>query len=196
MQRCRRGGSAVLLQHGEISSSESMNSDATRTGTITYLKTIRLIVTEPALREMLCHPREYWILYRGPGFLASVWLGSTPTPSPRYPVRELDRRHAGRLGKRDNLLTVEGEEEWATSLFKKAWSSKNHSILSVASQLLQTPTPTHRRRALPDYLWHGMHYLHHFKANSNITYLKRKRKHTPSIKKPWHVGQLSLNQVS
>jgi hypothetical protein len=26
--------------------------------------------------------REYWIIYRGPGFFAVVRIGSTPTPSP------------------------------------------------------------------------------------------------------------------
>ncbi len=26
--------------------------------------------------------REYWIIYRGTGFLAVVWFGSLPTPSP------------------------------------------------------------------------------------------------------------------
>ncbi len=34
----------------------------------------------------LCTPpysvREYWMIYRGPGFLAVVWFGSSPTSSP------------------------------------------------------------------------------------------------------------------
>jgi hypothetical protein len=30
----------------------------------------------------LVHPREYWMIYRGPGFLAIVWFGSFPPPSP------------------------------------------------------------------------------------------------------------------
>ncbi len=36
-------------------------------------------------------------------FLAVVWFGSTP-----FPVSNLDRRHTGRLRKRDNLMTGEG----------------------------------------------------------------------------------------
>jgi hypothetical protein len=30
-------------------------------------------------------PREYWMIYRGPGFLAVVRIGSSPTPSPFLP---------------------------------------------------------------------------------------------------------------
>ncbi len=52
-------------------------------------------------------PREYWRIYRGSGFLAVVWLGSSP-PSPPPPVSKLDRRHTARPRKRDNLLTGEG----------------------------------------------------------------------------------------
>ncbi len=40
--------------------------------------------------------REYGMIYRGPDFIGD------PPPSP---VSELDRRHTGRLRKRDNLLT-------------------------------------------------------------------------------------------
>ncbi len=29
--------------------------------------------------------REYWMIYRGPGFLAGVWFRSSPTPSPPLP---------------------------------------------------------------------------------------------------------------
>ncbi len=35
--------------------------------------------------------REYWTIYRGPGFLAVIWFGSTPNPHP--PVSKLHRRH-------------------------------------------------------------------------------------------------------
>ncbi len=42
--------------------------------------------------------REYWMIYWGPGSLAVVWFGSSPTPPP-FPVKKLDRRHTltGRL---------------------------------------------------------------------------------------------------
>jgi hypothetical protein len=56
------------------------------------------------------------MIYRGPGLLAVVWFGSLPTLSPPYPVSRLDRRrHTGRLRKRDNLLTGEGEGGWSRS---------------------------------------------------------------------------------
>ncbi len=29
--------------------------------------------------------REYWIIYRGPGFIAIVWFGSSPNPFPPLP---------------------------------------------------------------------------------------------------------------
>ncbi len=45
----------------------------------------------------LSHPREYWMIYRGPGFLDVIWLGSSPIPSIPSPVSELDWRHAGQL---------------------------------------------------------------------------------------------------
>jgi hypothetical protein len=47
------------------------------------------------------------MIYRELGFLAVVLFGSS-SPSP---VSKLDRRLRGRLRKRDNLLTGEGEEE-------------------------------------------------------------------------------------
>ncbi len=48
--------------------------------------------------------REYWIIYRGPGFLAVVWYGSFPTPIP-----PLSRQKArpGRLRKRDYSILAD-----------------------------------------------------------------------------------------
>ncbi len=79
--------------------------------------------------------KEYWMIDRRPGFLAVVWFGSSPTLSSPPPVSKNNRRHTGRLRKRDNFLTGEGERgggcRGAESCDrKKAWSSKNHSILS------------------------------------------------------------------
>ncbi len=45
--------------------------------------------------------REYWMVCIGPGFLAVVWFGSSPTLPP---VGKLNRRHTERLRKRNNLL--------------------------------------------------------------------------------------------
>jgi hypothetical protein len=52
------------------------------------------------------------MIYKGLGFLAIVGV-STSSPSP--PLSKLDRRHTGRLRKRDNLLTGEGWGGWERS---------------------------------------------------------------------------------
>jgi hypothetical protein len=67
------------------------------------------------------------MIYRGPDFLVVVWFGSSRTPSPPSPVCSLDRRHRGRLRKRDKLLRERGGEEGGREVEsndrKKAWSS-------------------------------------------------------------------------
>jgi hypothetical protein len=40
------------------------------------------------LTPFISLPREYWMIYRGPGFLAVVWFGSSP-PLPTSPVSNL-----------------------------------------------------------------------------------------------------------
>ncbi len=57
-----------------------------------------------------------------------------PTPFLPSPVRKIDRRHTGRLRKRDNLLT-------GAKLYyrKKALSSINHSISSLSRSLTSSP---------------------------------------------------------
>jgi hypothetical protein len=67
---------------------------------------------------MLAGSREYWMIYRGPGFLASYDFGSSPPPPPT-----LGRRRTGRLRKR---------AEWYGS--EKSWSSINHSIFPAFRQ--------------------------------------------------------------
>jgi hypothetical protein len=72
------------------------------------LKQIQAIyLTDRAAYSILC-TREYWMIYRGPGFLAVLWFGSSPTPFPPSPASKLDRRHIGRLRKRDKLRRGEG----------------------------------------------------------------------------------------
>jgi hypothetical protein len=51
--------------------------------------------------------REYWIIYRGPGFLA--------VPPPHLPLSQFELWHLGRPRKRDNLLTGEGGKGWRRS---------------------------------------------------------------------------------
>ncbi len=75
---------------------------------------------------------EYWIIYKGSDFFLLFciifWLLPSRLPPP---VSKLDRRHTGRLRKRESSLTVEGEGGWGRSQIihgEKAWFSVNHLI--------------------------------------------------------------------
>ncbi len=57
----------------------------------------------------ICNSREDWMIFKGPGFLAVVWFGSSPT---HLSLSKLDRRHTGRLLKRDNLMREEVGRGW------------------------------------------------------------------------------------
>ncbi len=50
--------------------------------------------------------REYWMIYRGLGFLTVVWVSSSPTPLPLLPSLS----PTGDI-QRDNLLTEDGGRE-------------------------------------------------------------------------------------
>jgi hypothetical protein len=64
------------------------------------------------------------MLYRGPGLIEVVGFGSSPTHSPPPSVSSTCDTHAGRLRKRDNLLTGEG-----------VWEEPNHTkVLYQSSQ--------------------------------------------------------------
>ncbi len=75
------------------------------------------------------------MIWRGLGFLAVLWFSSSLIFStPHSPISKLDRRHTERLRKKDRLLAWEGVgEEPNYTDRKKAWSSLNHSILSVSA---------------------------------------------------------------
>ncbi len=77
--------------------------------------------TTPPIREY-----TYLMIYRGPGFLTVYDLAPPPSSLPS-PVSKLDRRHTGRLRKRENFLTEEGAGGGRSR--KKAYSSINHSLL-------------------------------------------------------------------
>jgi hypothetical protein len=68
------------------------------------------------LHNILHQCTGYLMCYRGPGFSRSrmIWLLVHPPP-PRSRVRELCRRHTGRRGKIDKLLTGDGGRGWARS---------------------------------------------------------------------------------
>ncbi len=60
-----------------------------------------------------------------------IWLLAHPPPPST--VSKLDRRHTGRMRKRDNLLTWKGGGEGEEPNHKKAWSSRNYSIFSAVN---------------------------------------------------------------
>ncbi len=89
------------------------------------------------LNTFIILPREDWMIYRGPSFLAVVWIGSTPAPSP------LSRQLIGRLSKSSCVSLVQltdgrrGGGRGAESYDRqKAWTSINRSILSGTVHLL------------------------------------------------------------
>ncbi len=49
--------------------------------------------------------REYYIIYRGPGFLMVVWFGSSPPPSPPSPVSKLSLFLSIPVSCRSSILT-------------------------------------------------------------------------------------------
>ncbi len=57
--------------------------------------------------------REYWIIYRGPGFLVIAWNGSSLTPSPHSPFSKLTLSFSVFLcvSPESSLLTKGGSEE-------------------------------------------------------------------------------------
>ncbi len=73
------------------------------------------------------------------------------------PVSKLDRRHTGRLRKRDKLLTGEGGKRVSEGPVhmtgKKAWSSINHSVVSSAAQALHHITVFFYHEHVAD-IWH------------------------------------------
>ncbi len=76
------------------------------------------------------------MIYRGPGFLAFVWLTHPPLPPPL--VSKLDLWHTEKIRKRDKFMKGEEEREWGRSQSyesEKAWSSVNHLIFSEVRYL-------------------------------------------------------------
>ncbi len=79
--------------------------------------------------------REYWVIQRGPGFLAVVWFGSS-SPSPSPPVSKLSLFLSLHVGHWSSLLTGEGVWESIKSDYsEKAWSSILIYINTLCFQL-------------------------------------------------------------
>ncbi len=82
--------------------------------------------------------RDYWIIYRGPGFLAVLWFGSSPTPSnPPLPSVCWTGDTQG-LRNRDNLLTEEGEGKGMRSQI--IWLQESLVLYKSLNTLCLKPT--------------------------------------------------------
>jgi hypothetical protein len=97
------------------------------------LKTLTLY-----LRSGTLQTREYWMIYRGPGFLEAVWFSSLPTLFPPSPVSKLSLFlglflcFASRAYWREGW----GGERGAKSYDReKAWPSISYSILSAVNHI-------------------------------------------------------------
>ncbi len=83
------------------------------------------------------YPREYWMIYRGPGFLAVVWFGSSLSP----PIPSASCRTFS------GFLCVAVRAYWGGGGVaksydrKKAWAFVNHSILSDIPSLSSPSSP-------------------------------------------------------
>jgi hypothetical protein len=90
----------------------------------------------PASRR-IGHPRKYITIYRGSGFLAIVWFGSSPTPSPHLPSASCLSFSDSCVSPVDWVVHTDGGE-WGGGAQsyddEKAWSSLNHSIFSGSPQ--------------------------------------------------------------
>ncbi len=87
--------------------------------------------------------REYWKIYRGPGFLSLVWFGSYPTPFLTLPsvrwtgnTQEYRERETTRWRKRGGEGGARGAKSYDG---KKTSSSINHLILSARMFAKCTP---------------------------------------------------------
>ncbi len=59
--------------------------------------------------------REYWMIYRTPGFLTFLWFGTSPTPSPPSPAIKLSLLLSFPVCCRSSLLLGGGRGGWGWS---------------------------------------------------------------------------------
>ncbi len=86
----------------------------------------------------LSREREYWIIYRGPGFLAVVWFDSTSTPSPLppFPLASCFSFSVFLCVRRPSLLTGEG----GGGLSRNIWPQE--SLALYKSSILSAHRPS------------------------------------------------------
>jgi hypothetical protein len=117
------------IEHHEVESidKEIKKSKATRNKRSKTCKTCFLSF----LQVDSCTLKEYWIIYRGPGFhliLAVLWLGSSHTPSPVSKLAATDRK----TGKERHPVDGRGKVGGLGAKWDNGEKdSINHSILSV-----------------------------------------------------------------
>ncbi len=102
--------------------------------------------------------REYLMYYRRQAFLAILWFGSSSHP-PHPPFSKIDRRHTGRLKKRDNFLTGEGEGVEGGA---KSYDGKKPGPLLYIKYCLLEPFP-------PDMHMTDMQYFFYLDKNHQNT---------------------------
>jgi hypothetical protein len=91
------------------------------------------LITEPTAKVPTHSTREYWMVYREPGFLALGWFGSSPTPFHPLPSASCLFFSV--------FLCVTGQaywwERWGAKSYdgEKDWYSMNHSTLSASPVL-------------------------------------------------------------
>jgi hypothetical protein len=86
---------------------------------------------------------EYWMIYRGPGFLAVVWFGSTPTSFPPLPSPTCFSFSV--------LLCVASPAYWGER--GRAWSRIIRPQKSWALYKWFNTLSSSWRQVLPDWLW-------------------------------------------
>jgi hypothetical protein len=82
------------------------------------------------LRKCIYRPKEYWMIYRGPGFLVVKSFGSSPTCSPYYPVSKVSIFLSLPVCRRSSIVTWDGGGGGGGAKScdrQKAWSSIYHS---------------------------------------------------------------------
>jgi hypothetical protein len=120
------------------------------------------------------YSREYWTIYGGPGFLAVIWFGSTPTLSP-LPTSVSWVGETHEVCDRESTCWRERGEGTESYDPKKAWPSIKHSILSAQILLWgvvhvfspsQWCSPWPQNQLIGEHSWHRLR-LH--------TYVSKKR---------------------
>ncbi len=103
------------------------------------------VALELSLPQSRDSTREYWMIYRGPGFLAVVWFGSCPIPFPSLPSvsstkktekkkRQLADERVGRGWGRSQIIRRR-ESLVLNKSFNALWGSIIRSLLFIRNPI-------------------------------------------------------------